>query len=124
MRSTFRWAGTACLFVTIFLTAHSYASAGLLSSTPRNGAAMGAPPKEISITMSEQVMPQQSSIKVFDISQAQMNSGNIIRTSDDKTTITASLPALPSGTYKVRWNTVCQCDDHHSTQGSFIFLVR
>jgi copper resistance protein C len=86
---------------------------------PKVGSTVGSPPSELTVTFTEGVEPAFSSIEVDDGQGNAVAVGSLEHPSTP--TLRVSLPALTSGTYRVRWRVISE--DTHETQGTFEFSV-
>lgn len=115
-------------FIYIFLllsgtSSVAYAHAHVESSSPVKNEILSSSPNEVKITFSEALRVDESYIKVFDSAKKQVSAVKPT-ISDDKITVTESLPELKAGKYTVKWKVVCLCNDHHATKGSYSFTVK
>jgi methionine-rich copper-binding protein CopC len=97
--------------------------ATLVSSDPTNGATITTP-YTLTATFAEDVDPTRSTLTVENSSGTIVASGTVNATDASETTaeMTAQLPALPNGTYTVRWTTVTP-DDNGIERGTYTFNV-
>jgi copper resistance protein C len=86
---------------------------------PKVGSTVGSPPSALTLTFTEGVEPAFSSIEVDDGQGKAVAVGSLEHPSAP--TLRVSLPALTSGTYRVRWKVISE--DTHETQGTFEFSV-
>ena len=94
--------------------------AELVSSDPPASGTITSTNYTLTATFDEELTPDGSSIIVEDGSGATVASG--IVSADDDRTMTADLPALPSGAYTVRWTAVT-ADDLAVERGTYTFSV-
>jgi methionine-rich copper-binding protein CopC len=108
----FAFAGTAM--------AHSE----LVSSDPKDGAALAKAPTKITMVFSEELSPDGNLIKVMDAGGAQVDNGDTTLDLSDanRVTLTITLKSgLGDGAYKVDWKNMST--DGHSEEGSISFSV-
>jgi copper resistance protein C len=95
------------------------AHAFLDHADPKVGSTGHSPPAAVTLTFTEGVEPAFSSIEVDDGQGNAVVVGALEHPSAP--TLRVSLPALKSGTYRVRWKVISE--DTHETQGTFEFSV-
>ncbi len=100
----------------------AFAHAFLDKSEPKVGATLSSSPTEIKIWFTDDVVPDKSSIRVFNAANIQVDKKDLHPDSEDKAILTVSLPALVPGTYKVMWQALCP--DSHKTEGAFEFTLK
>src|SRR5713101_3045460 len=99
----------------------AYAHPELRSAEPAAGAATSSP-KQIKITINENVVPQFSGIEVKDQTGKVMATGKATTDHTNKKQIVVPVQEpLPPGDYKVEWHAVS--DDTHRVKGSYSFSV-
>jgi methionine-rich copper-binding protein CopC len=97
------------------------AHAFLETASPKAGAQLAAPPKDVRITFSEAVEPAFSKITVE--GPPGFGGADPARPAGDPRTLEAALRgATPPGGYVVRWRVVSH--DSHVTQGTFRFELK
>ena len=94
--------------------------AQLVSSDPPVGGTLTTTPYTLTATFDDELTPDGSSIVVENSAGTQMAAGAV--SADDDKTMTADLPALPAGTYTVRWTAVT-ADDLAVERGTYNFSV-
>ena len=102
-------------------TAPAFAHAHVVSSTPAANAAI-APPKQISVTFSEKLVPAFSKI---DVAMVGMNMHVPVKTSvstDGKTLIAVPQGGFMKGSYVINWNAASA--DGHKTKGAIPFKIK
>ena len=107
----------ACAFA-----APAAAHAFLDHALPAVGSTVHAPPKTVRLWFTEQLEPAFSRVRVLDASGKEVDAGDSHVDASDATILTASLPTLAPGTYKVVWRVVSV--DTHVTEGDFTFDVK
>ncbi|HTZ71018.1 MAG TPA: copper resistance CopC family protein [Acetobacteraceae bacterium] len=105
----------------LFLLAGGSASAHafLDSSVPPVGGTVATSPPEVSISFTQDVEPDFSTIAVQDSAGAPVTSGKLHATAAD--TLAVPVKKLGAGTYRVTWHATSV--DTHKTEGSFTFTV-
>ncbi len=101
------------------------AHAGYERSEPAKNAVLSQPPARVDVFFSEEVFKQEGRnfVRVFDEREAQVSEGDGVVDDDDRTHISATLPAaLPPGRYVVRWMTTSD-EDGDTDEGAFCFYV-
>ena len=94
----------------------------VVSSTPGDGARLGAAPSLVSVTLSENVGIQPGSIKVVDLTGKQVDAGPVFQPGEDAEQLAVKLqPGLPDGSYLVEYAFVSA--DSHPVRGTFAFVV-
>jgi hypothetical protein len=112
-------AAIAAVFALLALPVIALAHASLVNSDPAAGATITTP-YTLTDTFAEEADPTRSTLTVENSSGAVVATGTV--NADDETKITAALPALPDGTYTVRWTTVTS-DDNGVERGTYTFIV-
>lgn len=98
------------------------AHAFLDHALPAVGSTVHASPHDVRLWFTEQLEPAFSRVRVLDASGKEVDAGDSHVDPSDATVLTASLPALPPGSYKVVWRVVSV--DTHVTEGDFTFDVK
>ncbi|SPB18630.1 copper resistance protein CopC [Caballeronia novacaledonica] len=88
---------------------------------PGPGATVSAP-HEVSIDFSEALEPTFSKLIVTNAQGTQINTAKSTVDASDKKHMSAALPDLAPGVYKVQWTAVAA--DGHRTQGHYNFTVK
>ena len=91
-----------------------------LRTDPAADAVLSAPPQQVRIWFSEDLIPQTSRIVVVDTTNHEVDNRDTQVTGT--TEMSVSLPLLPAGTYVVVWRSQSAVDGHIA-EGSFIFRV-
>ena len=99
------------------------AHAGLLGSNPAAGATLGAAPTELTLSLSERVVPALSSITVVDGRGAAYQLGRPEPAPGDPLTLVVPVRQLGRGVYTVKWR-VDSAVDGHATTGAYQFGVQ
>lgn len=93
----------------------------VVSSEPHSGQILETSPQAVTITFTRGVRSERSYIKVTDMYGTQMTDGSVEITD---VSMSAALPPLAPGTYRVKWKARCQCNDQKDISDSFKFTVR
>ncbi len=94
----------------------------LVTSAPAGGTTLTASPLEITGDFSEPMDPPRSSMELRDPDGRTIAMGGVPAAGPDTRMAITGLPALPAGTYEVRWTTVTP-DDNGVGRGTFSFTV-
>jgi copper resistance protein C len=94
------------------------AHAFLDHASPLVGSTVQSPPREVSLTFTQNIEPAFSTVSVFDANGARVDQG---KPQIGANTMRVGLKSLAPGSYKVRWHVISV--DTHSTQGTFSFTV-
>jgi len=109
----------ASILAAVLATGSAWAHAHLVTATPADGAALTAAPDNISITLTEDIEPAFSHLKLATAA------GGMIplaaERADGKALSARPSTALPPGAYTVDWQVLSV--DGHKTSGSFGFTV-
>ncbi len=98
------------------------AHAGLVRSDPAAGAALGASPASVRLTLSERAEPSLSVVRVLDAGGAAQQNGPPAAVPGDPSSLQVPLRTLRRGVYTVTWRSLSAVDGH-ATSGSFAFGV-
>lgn len=101
--------------------APAFAHAKVESSEPKAGSELQSAPKEIRLHFSDTVEPAFSKIQVVDAANKALAVPKTTVEKDGKV-MSAALPALPPGQYRVRWSTMTR--DSHKVKGEYSFTVK
>jgi copper resistance protein C len=96
-----------------------YAHSELEESDPADGATISTP-YTLTATFSEEFDPERSFIRIIDSNGMRVAEGGM--SSDEPLMMLVELPALGSGSYTARWQTVTP-DDNGIERGEFTFTV-
>jgi copper resistance protein C len=106
------------LLFAVFGSIAAHAHAFLDHANPSVGSTVASAPQEITLTFTQNLEPDFSSVQVTDANGARVDqdkaqiSGNTMR---------VGLKSLAVGSYRVRWQALSV--DTHKTEGSFTFSV-
>jgi methionine-rich copper-binding protein CopC len=96
------------------------AHAELVSSDPPAGGVLTTTPYTLTATFDDELTSAGSSIVVVNAAGTEVATGTV--SDADEFTLTAELPALPTGLYHVRWTAV-SADDAAVERGTYTFNV-
>jgi methionine-rich copper-binding protein CopC len=107
----------------LLISGEVFAHSHFEASSPKVNETLTKSPEKVEITFEEALRPDESYIKVLNSKKVEVSKDKTTL-SEDKKTITETLPKLKSGTYTVEWKAVCLCADHHATDGKYKFTVK
>jgi copper resistance protein C len=110
------------LAATVIAASPAQAHAKLEASDPQAGSTLSHAPKEVRLKFNEALEQAFSKIKLTGPGSAEVALAPAKVDAADARTMSASLPALASGEYHVRWSTMTH--DGHKTKGEFSFKVK
>lgn len=122
MKPRFLFFGLALFSLLMVAVTPVWAHAELLISLPAANAVLDSPPTQVELFFSETLEPAFSTIRVFDATGMQVDSGDSHVDSADSTHLLVSLRSLPNGIYTVSWQ-VLSAVDGHILNGTFSFAV-
>lgn len=91
-------------------------------SDPRVGSTVSDPPPEVRIWFDGDIEPAFSRITVSDAEGKTVDRGDGHVDPENPTLLEVTVPALPPGTYLVKWNVVAR--DGHRTMGQYTFTIK
>ena len=100
----------------------AWAHAHLKTATPAPDSTVPAAPDAVTISFTEGVEPQFSSIEVRDAAGNRVDKGMPETSPSDNKQFSVGLQALQPGNYKVTWHATAV--DTHKTDGTFQFTVK
>jgi methionine-rich copper-binding protein CopC len=112
----------ALLLQACLLAPSAWAHAKLVAADPVAQAALAAPPATIRLQFNDNVELPFSKIKVVDVKDAATEALAIKLDAAEPKALIATMPALPSGSYRVIWSTVTR--DGHKVKGEYAFSVK
>ena len=121
-RTLGKLAAMAALAAAVLASPLAQAHATLKSSSPEAGAALGAPPKEITLTFNEKIEAAFSTVAVADAGGKSVASGKAAVDASNPTVVRLPVPALAAGAYTVTWAVAGH--DGHRRKGEFRFTVK
>jgi methionine-rich copper-binding protein CopC len=105
----------------VFVAGGAHAHAFLSASSPPVGASTAAPSR-LNLSFTEPVELALSGIDLANVNGRAVKLGALTFASNDHKVLSAALPPLPPGAYRVRWHVVST--DTHRTEGEFRFTVK
>ena len=97
------------------------AHAFLDHAQPAVGSTLHDPPSTVRLWFSQKLEPAFSRLQVEDASGKAVDMGDSHVEGPDASMLAVDVPALPPGTYRVRWRVVSI--DTHVTEGDFTFTI-
>ena len=98
------------------------AHAFLDHALPAVGSTVHEAPHSVRLWFSERIEPAFSRVIVLDASGKAVDAGDSHVDSSDASILSATLPVLAPGTYRVKWRVVSI--DTHVTEGDFTFEIK
>ena len=92
-----------------------------ISSVPYDNQVLDKSPEAVTITFAQPIRPDKSFLKVYDMFGTQLNDGTL---ASNGVNMSAQLPELSPGKYKVKWQARCKCSDDTDISDNFHFTVR
>jgi methionine-rich copper-binding protein CopC len=117
-----RLLAAAVLAVASAMTTSAFAHAKLESSDPPAGSTLGSAPKQVRLKFNEALEPAFSKITLLGAGNKDIPVTGTAVDKGDPTVLTAQLPRLASGAYRLRWSTMTH--DGHKTKGEVAFTVK
>jgi copper resistance protein C len=117
-----RFVALATLALASVTSSPAFAHAKLQSSEPQSGSTLQSAPKQVRLTFNEALEPAFSKIRVTSSHNAEIPVSATNVDKSDPTVMTASLPALPAGEYRIQWTTMTH--DGHKAKGEVTFKVK
>jgi methionine-rich copper-binding protein CopC len=99
-----------------------FAHAFLERASPPVGSELPVSPSAVTITYTEGVEPDFSTIEVRSAQGVRVDNADLHLAGGEQTKLSVSLPTLPPGQYTVIWHVTSV--DTHKTEGRFAFSVR
>lgn len=103
------------------VSASAFAHAKLQSSDPQAGSTLARPPRQIRLKFNEALEPAFSKIELTGPRDSAIPVAAAVDKAD-ATVMTAALPPLSAGAYRIRWSVMTH--DGHKTKGEVTFTVR
>jgi copper resistance protein C len=110
----------ALVLVTVAISVEAHAL--LVRTAPPKRAVLRDPPKQVELWFNERLEPSFATLTVWDGTGSLVGNGRATVGADDRKRLTLDLPALPTGTYTVRFRVLSV--DGHVAEDSFRFSVR
>lgn len=104
------------------LASPAWAHAKLQASEPKAGTTVAASPAQIRLQFNETLELPFSKIKLIDAKDAMIEPSAVALDKADPKAMVATMPALPSGPYRVLWSTMTR--DGHKVKGEYAFTVK
>jgi hypothetical protein len=104
------------------VTTSAFAHAKLQSSDPQAGSTLAAAPKQVRLKFNEALEPAFSRISVSGPQDKALPVAPTIVDKADPTVMTAALPVLPAGEYRIQWTAMSR--DGHKVKGELGFKVK
>jgi len=105
----------------ILLAVSAAAHAFLDRAEPRAGSTLKASPARVRLWFTGALEPAYSRVHVVNAAGERVDSGDSQVDAGNRALLSVSLPALPSGSYKVVWRILSV--DTHVSEGDFTFRV-
>jgi methionine-rich copper-binding protein CopC len=105
-----------------FACAPAAAHAFLDHALPAVGSTVHESPRSVRLSFTEELEPAFSRVRVEDAAGKEVDAGDSRVDPGDRSVLTAGLPALPPGKYRVVWRVVSV--DTHVTEGDFTFEIK
>jgi methionine-rich copper-binding protein CopC len=103
------------------MTSPAFAHAFLQSAIPRVGSESATAPAAVTITFTENVEPDFSTIKVRNAQGVRVDKADPHLVDNHRNELAVNVPKLPPGEYAVNWHATSV--DTHKTEGRFEFGV-
>lgn len=121
MRRTREW-WSGLLVLILVVPTGSWAHAYLVKSSPARRAVLSNSPSQVVLWFNEQLEAQFSQLSVWNNQGGRLDSGDVQVAADDPKKLSVSLPALPAGTYTVKFRVLSV--DGHIAEAEFPFTIR
>ncbi len=116
------WSGLSLLILLLVVPATSGAHAYLVKSSPARRAVLSSPPPHVVLWFNERLEAQFSQLSVWNAQGAQVDGTDIQVGPDDPKKLSVSIPALPAGTYTIKFRVLSV--DGHIAEAEFPFTLR
>jgi copper resistance protein C len=120
-RFPMRFALAAIAAVACIASAPAVAHAFLDHAQPAVGSTVHESPKQVRLWFTEPLEPAFCRVRVVDASGKDVDAGDSRVDASDASILTATVRALPPGTYRVVWRVVSV--DTHVTEGDYTFDI-
>lgn len=117
-----RIVAAAAIVLASSAAAPAFAHAKLQSSDPRAGSTLAGAPRQVRLKFNETLEPAFSKITVVAAGNKEVAVSGAGVDRQDPTVMTATLPALSAGEYRIRWSAMTR--DSHKTKGEVPFTVK
>jgi copper resistance protein C len=116
------WSRSGLLIVLLMVPITSWGHAYLVKSSPARRAVLSTPPARIVLWFNERLEAQFSQLSVWNAEGQQVDGGNVQVGPDDGKRLSVDVPALPTGSYTVKYRVLSV--DGHVVEAEFPFTVR
>jgi copper resistance protein C len=116
------WSRSGLLIVLLMVPITSWGHAYLVKSSPARRAVLSTPPARIVLWFNERLEAQFSQLSVWNAEGQQVDGGNVQVGPDDGKRLAVDVPALPAGSYTVKYRVLSV--DGHVVEAEFPFTVR
>jgi len=103
-------------------TSPAFAHAKLQSSDPRAGSTLASAPRQVRLKFNEALEPSFSTIRLVGSGNQQVALAGTKVDKADPTVMTAPLPPLSAGAYRLQWSTMGH--DGHKVKGELAFTLK
>lgn len=104
------------------VTSSAFAHAKLQSSDPQAGSSIAGAPKHVRLKFNEALEPAFSKITLAGPDNKEIPVTAVAVDKEDPSVMTAQLPALPAGAYRIQWSAMTH--DSHKMKGEVPFTVK
>jgi methionine-rich copper-binding protein CopC len=112
----------AVLTLASSVTSSAFAHAKLQSSDPQAGSTVASAPKQVRLKFNEALEPAFSKITLAGADNKEVAVTAVAVDKEDPSVMTAQLPALPAGQYRILWSAMTH--DSHKMKGEVPFMVK
>jgi methionine-rich copper-binding protein CopC len=120
--STKRLLAIAAFALASSVTSSAFAHAKLQSSDPQAGSVVASAPKQVHLKFNEALEPAFSKITLAGADNKDIPLSAVAVDKQDPSVMTAQLPALPAGEYRIQWSAMTH--DSHKMKGEVPFTVK
>jgi hypothetical protein len=113
---------TGAFAVASAITSPAFAHATLQSSDPQSGSTLANSPSQVRLKFNEALEPAFSRIKLAGPRNSAIPIAAATVDKADPSVLTAPLPVLPAGDYRVLWSAMAR--DGHKVKGEITFKVK
>jgi methionine-rich copper-binding protein CopC len=115
-------AAALAAFLLLLLPAEGWSHAYLVRSAPAARATVGRSPERIQLWFNERLEPAYSRLSVWSGDGQRVDAGDVQVASTEPTRLSVGVPALPAGTYTVKFRVLSV--DGHVVEAEYVFTVR
>jgi methionine-rich copper-binding protein CopC len=116
------WFGPTFCVLLLAVSTGCWAHAYLVKSSPARRAALSSSPARVVLWFNERLEAQFSHVAVWNDAPQQVDGGDIQVGPDDPKKLSVGIPALPAGTYTVKFRVLSV--DGHVVEAEFPFTIR